>query len=140
MIRRTTDKGVHWSDPQQLASEGNSVALSSSGLTVDAAYISGSQITYRRSTDGGASFGTPVPLSPTTSEIFYPAVSRGSNGLVAVTWREGASYLRVAVSTDGGQSFRPAETLTSNLPPPKARWASPKALSLSPTQLRPSLS
>jgi hypothetical protein len=71
-----------------------------------------SEILYRRSTDGGASFGGSVNLSNTTKNSSQPAVAASGPSVlynnVYVVWSDdtlGGSDILYRTSTDGGASF-----------------------------------
>ena len=69
-------------------------------------------ILFARSTDGGATFSSPIPLSdPTGSFSFLPdvAVDRNNNNNVYVVWTRVTTVGEIVIvkSTDGGVSFGP---------------------------------
>ena len=71
---------------------------------------------YARSTDGARSFGTPVALGVAPySRPAHVQLALGAGGRVVATWDDGTVKLpRVVVrqSTDGGRSFRAAQTVS----------------------------
>ena len=90
-----------------IASSGSSV------YTVWTNEVNGqSGILFARSTDSGAHFSTPTPLSdPTTSFSFLPdvAVDKNNNNNVYVAWTRVTTESEIILvkSTDGGVSFGP---------------------------------
>ena len=66
------------------------------------------EISYRRSTDGGADFGRTLNLSNTAGESGAPAVAASGNN-VYVVWRDNTSLINFDIlyirSTDGGANF-----------------------------------
>jgi hypothetical protein len=74
------------------------------------------EILYRRSTDGGANFGSTVNLSNNAGGSFNPAIAVSGNN-VYVVWRDDTSgnfeilYRR---STDGGANFSITVNLSGN--------------------------
>lgn len=75
---------------------------------------SSTQIVFSKSTDEGATWSVPVPVSerfPGTSEATtfgqsFPLVRTGPDGSIHVVWNSGTeSSLRYARSTDGGSTF-----------------------------------
>jgi hypothetical protein len=77
-----------------------------------------SEIFYRKSTDGGASFGGPVNLSNTVGRSSGPAMvtSMVPQQDMYVVWTDdspGYSGIRYRKSTDGGASFGPNMFLDS---------------------------
>ena len=90
--------------------------IASSGSSVYAVWtneVNGqSGILFARSTDSGAHFSTPTPLSdPTTSFSFLPdvAVDKNNNNNVYVVWTRVTTESEIVLvkSTDGGVSFGP---------------------------------
>jgi hypothetical protein len=73
------------------------------------------EILYRRSTDGGASFGGTVNLSNTTGSS-YPAALAVSGNNVCVVWNDnslGNFEILYRRSTDGGASFEGTVNLSN---------------------------
>jgi hypothetical protein len=115
-VRRSSDKGVTWSDPVTLSKAGEMSTspameagaagdvriwwMQTSGLNLQAW-----NVWYRSSTDGGATWSAPVKLSDATSGATYKTASGfmevyGDYGEMAITntgksiaiWGEGTSY------------------------------------------------
>src|SRR4051812_8389530 len=123
-VRRTTDSGATWKSPLRLTNNTTGpwfAAISGLGTNVDAVWSEDDSaagavnVRYRRSTDSGATFAASVPLATLSKfDLATPDVSRGPNGVVAVSWHEQLNNLiRVRVSTDGGATFAPAQTLAT---------------------------
>jgi hypothetical protein len=80
---------------------------------------SGSSIAFSRSTDGGASFSTPILLSSPNDAAQGSEPIVGRNGEVYVVWlRQFSATVQppaifFAKSTDGGQSFGPARRIAT---------------------------
>jgi hypothetical protein len=70
------------------------------------------RIWLARSTDRGATFGAPVPLSTGQGSNTGALPRIGPNGEVYVIWTNG-SRLEGTVSTDGGATFVPDRTVTT---------------------------
>lgn len=73
-------------------------------------------IAYINSSDGGLTFGSPIPIA-VTNPAFGCQVHLGNNGEVYVIYGEqiaGVSEIRIRRSTDGGQSFTSAVTVNSS--------------------------
>jgi hypothetical protein len=111
-------------DPSIIVSHNGSFdvpAIAASGNNVYVVWKESSQdvhaIWYRRSTDGGASFGSTVNLSNTSATTFEPAIAASGNN-VYVVWVEssGGSVWDILYrrSTDGGASFGSIVNLTEN--------------------------
>ena len=120
----STDGGATWPVSTKLNTAGGveNIDLWAEGKDVyvawrdDRLHLGLDDVFFRRSTDGGASFGPEVQLDvPHTSSadaIEGPRIAvRGST--VAVVWDETATFssaseIRAAVSTDGGLNFNPS--------------------------------
>jgi hypothetical protein len=72
------------------------------------------QVQVVRSTDGGITWSTPVPVAPPsdTHDQFFPCLSVSSTGLVGVSWLDRRNdpanidyQAFAAISSDGGQTF-----------------------------------
>lgn len=113
-VRRSTSSGASWETPQALGN-GMFAALAGRGMHVDLIWNRPSgRVLYATSTDGGASFGSPVALSPVGRFAWQPSVARGPAQLVAVVWEDVVSgYVNVRVSQDGGVSFAAPKVLTT---------------------------
>lgn len=96
-------------DPH-IASSGNSI------YAVWTSEVNGrSDILFTRSTDGGATFSTPIPLSSAASFSFLPdvAVDKNNNNNVYVVWTRVTTVSEIVIvkSTNGGASFGPPVVL-----------------------------
>jgi hypothetical protein len=118
--RRTTDGGKTWTALQRVATNIEfRISAASTGARVDIAFTkrytnsSGSvarRLYYRRSSDGGVTWGTLRALTSTTSQIADQAISHRANGQVSVAWTglySGNIYMRT--STDHGGTFASAK-------------------------------
>jgi hypothetical protein len=113
-LRRSTDGGVTWASRLRLTTSGAESDISGRASNVDVVWIQNDRVRYARSTNGGASFGSSVALSPTSQWAAYPRVARGPNGRVVVAWHDFfGDAVRVRVSKDGGSSFATAKKLAS---------------------------
>jgi hypothetical protein len=114
--RRTGNGGVSWAPTQTLVTGiWFTVSAASSGANVDLAYVK--QITnadgstsrrlyHKRSTNGGASWGSAHRMTSLGSNIGDQAIARHSNGQVSIAWiglTTGNIYMRTSI--DGGVSF-----------------------------------
>jgi uncharacterized repeat protein (TIGR01451 family) len=120
-VSKSTDGGLSWAAPVGVAYNTQSVFHDKEYITVDATggpydgyvYVSwtrfefSSPIYFSRSTDGGATFSTPMEISDTSyssNQGSIPAV--GPNGEVYVVWYNyNTGGQRMAVSLDGGATF-----------------------------------
>lgn len=118
-LRRTTDGGASWLDRQTLVSGiGPSYAASGSGQNLDIVYtkrrVSSTgtvtwRLYYKRSLDGGATWGPARAMISSGASASDFDVARHSNGQVSVVWTAyttGRIYIRTSV--DGGASFKAA--------------------------------
>jgi hypothetical protein len=118
LYTRSTDSGASFGDivnlTENTASDGEETAIAASGNNV---YVSWSNfpngnadILYKKSTNGGASFGATKNLSNTTEDSREPAVAVSENN-VYVVWREresttpGNQEILYRRSTNGGANF-----------------------------------
>jgi hypothetical protein len=115
LTRRSTNSGASWSSPSLLTSDGVFPAIAGRGANVDIVYNkSNGRVRYARSTNGGASFGSSIAISPAGRFAWRPSVARGPNGRVAVVWEDVVSgAVNVRVSKNGGASFGSAKVLTT---------------------------
>lgn len=125
-VRRSTDGGVSWAPRVRVSRAGSTYwsavpSIATQGQDVDVAWTElntstrKSQIRYTRSTDGGASFGDSVALSP-LGQASAAKVARGPNGRVAVIWyNEANNRILIRVSTDGGTSFAARQVLLASV-------------------------
>ena len=117
--RRTSDGGKTWSARQTIATNIEfRISAASSGARVDIAYTKrytnsagklARRLYYRRSADGGATWGAQRALTSTTSQVADQAIAHRSNGQVSVAWTglyTGNIYMRT--STDHGGTFAAA--------------------------------
>ena len=117
--RRTADGGTTWAPTQTLVTGiWFTVSAASSGANVDLAYVK--QITnsdgstsrrlyHKRSTNGGATFGSAHRMTSLGSNIGDQAIARHSNGQVSIAWiglTSGNIYMRTSI--DGGVTFAAA--------------------------------
>ena len=121
--KRSTDGGVSWGADTRLTNNaGNSynpsVAVSGSVVHVvwhdirDANF----EIYYKRSTDGGVSWGADIRLTNNFAPSYYPSVAV-SGSAVHVVWhdsRDGNNQIYYKLSTDGGTSWGADTRLTNN--------------------------
>jgi hypothetical protein len=113
-VRRSTDGGMNWASRLRLTTSGYESDIAGRGSNVDVVWVQNDRVRYARSTNGGASFGSSVALSPTSQWAAYPRVARGPNGRVVVAWHDFlAGAIRVRVSKNGGSSFAAAKKLAS---------------------------
>lgn len=115
---RSTDEGLSFSSARKLneaGSAGLESALAADGagrvLAVWAGRRSGdtsTRVFVARSTDGGATFSAPVPVSPAGHEARFPAVALDGAGNALIAYFQvgsNPSTLETMRSTDGGASF-----------------------------------
>lgn len=125
-VRRSIDAGDTWSVRRRIsgsAPQAVRLSLAAGGDFVDAVWVEGRncagncRLRYRRSGDGGASFGSPITLDSGNRPGLAQVARNGD--IVAVAWTDWKTgYVKARVSTDGGASFGSPVTLgrTSNEP------------------------
>jgi len=79
----------------------------------DSASVTGSDVFYRRSTDGGATFSAPLKLNPPTTYAYESAFTIDPTGRIFVVWSGRGSVdptprIYFVKSTDGGATFSTA--------------------------------
>lgn len=108
--RRRTDQEILMRVPALVVS-GNNVYVVWSDDTVG-----NFEVYYRKSTDGGVSFGSTVNLSNSVGGSFTPAITVSGNS-VFVVWADetpGNSDIFLRKSTDGGATFGNIANLSNN--------------------------
>jgi len=124
LFARSTDGGSTFSTPIVLdvASEKSwcpVIALGAAGhiyLVWEEGEVLATRILFTRSTDGGASFTSPVTLSPPGVHASCPSIAASEAGAVHVTWSQADPYFTQATSylvssADGGMSFSAAREI-----------------------------
>ena len=125
--KRSLDNGVTWGADVQLSKTIDRVGHTSivaSGLNVNVVWSEGVdysignnwEIYYKRSIDGGTSWGADTRLSNTASSSYMPAVAV-SGSLVHVVWyddTEGNWEIYYKRSVDGGINWGADKRLTNN--------------------------
>ena len=136
-VRRSTDSGVTWKPRLRISDNSGRGLFADIGGRLGAVDVvfededvtaDDSTLSYRRSMNSGATFDPAVPLrSLTADDVFAPAVGRGPAGVVAVAWHElFTNTIRARVSTDGGVSFGPQQTLATV----SGTWMHPPAVAV----------
>ncbi len=132
--KRSTDGGTSWGADQRLT---NQTALFANSFRTSVA-VSGTvvnvvwhdlrdgniEVYYKRSPDGGASWGADTPLTNHTGQSVNPSIAV-SGSVVHVAWeeqRDGNPEIYYRRSIDGGISWEPDTRLTNN--PAQSRFAS----------------
>lgn len=124
--RRSTDGGATFESTINLSnnigsSDLASIAVSGNNVHVvwddDSAHgTDNPEILYRRSIDGGATFGSVINLSNNAGLSFFPSIAVSSNNVYVVWSDESAGDLEIfhRLSTDGGVSFGSTTNLSNN--------------------------
>ncbi len=125
--KRSTDGGISWSADTRLTNNAAdsyypSVAVSAQApaLAVHVVWVDerdgNSEIYYKRSADGGLSWGADTRLTNNTATSFHPSVTV-SGSVVHVVWndnRNGKPEIYYKRSTDGGINWGADTRLTNN--------------------------
>jgi hypothetical protein len=122
-FRRSTDGGQTWGIRILISESGHALSASMAGggsrfnlvwSQVDDARERTSAW-FVRSIDAGATWGTPLALSPPTEDASVPSVARDSFGTVAVVWEGGnpmfPPFVWARVSSNGGRTFGAKQAL-----------------------------
>src|SRR5260221_210719 len=140
-VAKSTDGGCHYSSTAKVSGSSPAQFADKDGITADAnpnspchdnVYAAwtkfakpgghgfgGDQIFFSRSTDGGASFSNPSPISPGFNNNHVggrqgAAVKVGPDGTVYVVWLDSVNKQaveRLSISHDGGKTF-PMQNIT----------------------------
>jgi hypothetical protein len=126
-VRRSTDGGTSWTSPTQLNAPGtrsSRPALAAGGNTLDAVFTESndngatSQVIYRTSANGGATWSSPIALSPTGTLAGFPSVAR-SGTMVVVAWTNAVTgKVGVRASGNGGATFKARVDLATTVNQP----------------------
>jgi hypothetical protein len=121
--KRSTDGGITWEADIRLTNDTSGTSycsVTATGLFVHVMFHdnrTGSwQIYYKRSTDGGITWGNDTRLSNTSANSYYPSVSV-SGSTVHVVWldtRDGNNEIYYKRSTDGGSTWGVDTRLTND--------------------------
>ena len=121
--KRSTDGGISWGSDIRLttnSADSKNPSVSVSGSVVHVVWEDGRdgnfEIYYKRSTDGGISWGLDTRLTTNSEVSFYPSVSV-SGSVVHVVWRDtrdGNYEIYYKRSADGGITWDFDARLTSN--------------------------
>src|SRR2546422_976056 len=121
LFTRSSDGGATFSTPKNISNDprgaGNPYMAVDSGGNINVAWVSSPTvlpniISFSRSSDGGATFSTPIALS--TRPSGGPQVAVDSAGNINVAWRDGYNNFDVAFSrsSDGGATFTTPQVIS----------------------------
>jgi len=121
--KRSTDGGLTWSGSKRLTwNSGNSVypaiAIDSNNnlhVVWHDSTPGNDEIYYKRSTDGGLSWGAAKRLTWNSGNSGYPAIAIDSNNNLHVVWEDstpGNSEIYYKRSTDGGSTWSATKRIT----------------------------
>jgi hypothetical protein len=114
-VRRTADGGASWDPPVVLSNDGYFASIGGRGANADVAWVNNDNIVrYARSRNGGQSFGRARKIA-FAEHPGETSIARGPNGLVAIGWVQNSwtGKIKARISTDGGYSFGPAQTIAT---------------------------
>ncbi|MCI0448389.1 MAG: T9SS type A sorting domain-containing protein [Chlorobi bacterium] len=121
--KRSTDSGINWSADIMLSSDSSDSwdpCISVSGQNICVAWVDhrhgNGEIYYKRSTDGGISWGADTRLTNDPAGSEHPSVSVYSQNVHIVWWetRDGNKEIYYKRSSDGGLSWEEDTRLTNN--------------------------
>jgi len=129
--RRSANGGATWSDAVTLTSGGTAqypCSLERTGSTLhliwpDRRHAGKWEVYYKRSTDGGATWGKDIRLSPSSGHARHPQILAVGDGQVCLIWEDGQVWeggqkwsgdgaMYAAVSQDNGQTWAEPQRLT----------------------------
>ena len=132
--QRSTDGGLSWQSPMRLTLPDASAmrpAVAASGRDVHVTWFDRRDSTqqwdwevyYKRSTDGGATWGPDVRMTHTPTHTRHPQILATGQGVVCCIWEDGQVFdgatwsgdpaLYAAVSTDRGKTWKTPRRITS---------------------------
>jgi hypothetical protein len=121
--KRSTDGGINWGTDTRLTNNPTdswNPSISLSGSFVHVVWEDGRdgspEIYYKRSTDGGISWGSDTRMTNNTAYSYYPSVAV-SGSVVHVVWldgRDGNPEIYYKRSTDAGVNWGADTRLTNN--------------------------
>ncbi len=123
--KRSTDGGSTWSPTKRLTWNSSSsrypaIAIDSNNnlhVVWEDSIPGNSEIYYKRSTDGGSTWGATKRLTWTSGDSAYPAIAIDSNNNVHVVWHDltpGNAEIYYKMSTDGGSTWGATKRLSWN--------------------------
>jgi len=98
-------------------------------------------IYFSRSTDHGATFSSPMKLTPSIHDVQFPDISVTGNGHVYVTFRQfdgggkDPNAVMIAKSTDCGKTFAAPQLVTTFTPSDAQDVSDPASMSIPQSQL-----
>ncbi len=124
--KRSTNGGTAWSSAKRLtwtsSSSYNPAIATEPGTLFDTVHVvwgdytpGNYEIYYKRSSDGGTTWGASQRLTWTSAGSEYPAIALDSSNIVHVIWSDNAPgkyELYYKRSTDGGTSWSASQRLT----------------------------
>jgi len=123
--KHSTDNGVSWGPDTHLSDTNSNSAdpcISVSGSLINVVWEDNRdgniEVYYKRSTDGGSTWGADARLTNNTADSRHPSVA-SSGSIVHIVWddnRDGYQQLYYKRSTDGGATWS-ADTRITNTPP-----------------------
>jgi Neuraminidase (sialidase) len=126
-VRRSSDGGSTWKAPIKLSTDGTLAsrpALAARTDRLDAVFTQSSdggetsRVIYRTSSNGGATWSSPIPLSPTGTVAGLPSVAR-SGSRVVVAWTDAVrGKVSIRVRESGATPFKPKTNLATSVNQP----------------------
>jgi len=120
---RSTDEGANWGIVTRLTNDTATSFFTSVGVSDSAVHVvwrderdGNTEIYYKRSTDGGISWGADTRLTNNSADSWDPSVSVSGQAVHVAWWdfRDGNNEIYYKRSTDGGASWGADIRLTNN--------------------------
>ena len=125
--KKSTDAGTTWSAAKRLTWTNGQVYAYDPAIAIDSGNIihvvwshdkpGNREIYYKKSADGGTTWGATQRLTWTSGESWHPAIAADSGNTIHVVWQDntpGNDDIYYKRSTDGGATWSAAQRLTSN--------------------------
>jgi len=126
--KRSSDGGMSWSADTRLSNDSSIAVASSPSMAISGSTIhvvwedsrQNSEIYYKRSSDGGLTWGEDTRLSNDSSSSVMPSISV-SGSIVHVVWYGGSEEVYYKRSSDGGLTWGVDSRLVYNVPYQRAQ-------------------
>jgi hypothetical protein len=118
IIKTISDSTLNAFAPRVAVDRSDAVYVTFYNRYLNADFSFNREVMLMKSTDGGATFSTPLNVSNNAGQSFFPSVVPDSRGGVSIVWEDDTgndqSDVFYAHSTDGGKTFGTPVNLSAN--------------------------